>query len=125
MAEAFVNLLCPDEFEAHSAGLQPGRLNPAAVEAMKEIGIDISRNRTKNVSDFINQRKTFEYVITVCDEASAERCPVFPGQVQRLHWAFADPSAFTGTDEQKLTQVRTVRDETLSKITQWLLKTSK
>src|SRR3974377_1305833 len=79
MAEAFLNQICRETFEAQSAGLEPGKLNPVVVEAMKEVGIDISANRTKEVFDMVKGGKTFSYVITVCDEASAERCPIFPG----------------------------------------------
>src|SRR5580692_12025843 len=77
MAEAFLNHVCGEEFEAHSAGLEPGRLNPIVVEAMGEIGIDISANQTKSVSEMLKSGRKFDFVITVCDEASAERCPVF------------------------------------------------
>lgn len=110
MAEAFLNKLGEEKFEAASAGIEPGALNPLVVEAMKEIGIDISNNKTKDVSEFLKQGKSFDYVITVCDETSAERCPVFPGKTNRLHWSFKDPSQFKGTYKEKLEQVRTVRD---------------
>src|SRR5688572_13469373 len=79
MAEAFLRQICGEEFEAHSAGLEPGKLNPIVVQAMQEIGVDISRNQTKAVFDYIKSGKMFAYVITVCDEASAERCPIFAG----------------------------------------------
>src|SRR5213596_172762 len=102
IAEAFLNEICGDQFEAHSAGLEPGRLNPIVVEAMQEIGIDISRNQTKAVFDFVRSGQAFAYVITVCDETSAERCPIFPGVTTRLHWSFPDPSAATGSKEEKL-----------------------
>ena len=88
MAEAFINRLCGEDFEAHSAGLEAGRLNPVVVEAMAELGYDIAGNRTKSVIEFLRSGAWFQYVITVCDEASAERCPIFPGVSQRLQWAF-------------------------------------
>src|ERR1041384_4596385 len=88
MAEAFLNQLCGGVFEAHSAGIEPGKLNPVVVEAMREIGIDLSGNKTKPVSDMFKEGKAFAYVITVCDETSAERCPVFPDGTTRLHWSF-------------------------------------
>ena len=91
MAEAWCNHLYGDRFEAESAGLEPGILNPLAVEAMKEVGIDISHNKTQRVFDLFKAGRMFAYVITVCDEASAERCPIFPGVTQRLHWSFPDP----------------------------------
>lgn len=111
MAEAFLNELGRDRFEAKSAGIEPGTLNPLVVEAMRELGIDISAHKTKDVLGFSGPGQQFEYVITVCDEASAEKCPVFPGMATRLHWSFKDPSAFTGSREEKLLQVRKVRDE--------------
>jgi arsenate reductase len=119
MAEAFLNQICGDEFEASSAGLEPGKLNPVVVEAMGEACIDLSRNQTRAVSDFIKSGQTFTYVITVCDEASAERCPIFPGGASRLHWSFPDPSKFQGTHEEKLARTREVRDRIKQKISQW------
>lgn len=119
MAEAFLKEQCGDEFEAQSAGLEPGKLNPVVVEAMREIGIDISGNPTKAVWDFIKAGKTFTYVITVCDETSAERCPIFPGVTTRLHWSFPDPSSFPGTHEEKLAKTREVRDTIRQKIENW------
>jgi arsenate reductase len=119
MAEAFLNQECGDQFEAHSAGLEPGRLNLMVVEAMNEVGIDISGHKTKSVSDMINSGKTFSYVITVCDETSAERCPIFPGMTTRLHWGFPDPSSFSGTHEEKFSKTREVRDAIKEKIAQW------
>ena len=119
MAEAFLKQFCPDHFEAHSAGLEPGKLNPIVVEAMQEIGIDISGNQTKGVFDYIKKSTMFAYVITVCDEASAERCPIFVGITKRLHWSFPDPSSVQGSHEEKLVKTREVRDEIKSKIEQW------
>ena len=119
MAEAFLNRVCGDIFEAHSAGLEPGKLNPIVVEAMQEAGIDISGNPTKAVFDYVKSGKMFAYVITVCDEASAERCPIFPGITKRLHWSFPDPSSFQGTHEEKLAKTREVRNTIKLKIEQW------
>src|SRR5579862_3487243 len=119
MAEAFLNQFCPDEFEARSAGIEPGKLNPIVVEAMREIGIDISRNKTKSVSDMLAAGQKFSYVITVCDETSAERCPVFPGATTRLHWGFPDPSSFTGVPAEKLARTREVRDTIKQRVEEW------
>jgi arsenate reductase len=119
MAEAFVNTLCPEIFEAQSAGIEPGKLNPIVVQAMSEMGIDISRNPTKSTADFIRRGDIFHYVITVCDETSAERCPTFPGGAQRLHWGFPDPSSFTGTAEERLAGTRVVRDAIKARIEAW------
>ena len=119
MAEAFLNQICGQEFQAQSAGIEPGKLNPIVVEAMREIGIDISGKKTKSVSDMLMSGKRFDYVITVCDETSAERCPVFPGGTTRLHWGFPDPSAFGGNAEENLTNTREVRDAIKEKIEGW------
>jgi arsenate reductase (thioredoxin) len=119
MAETFLNQICGEQFEAFSAGLEPGKLNPVVVEAMKEIGIDISGNQTKAVFDIFKSGKMFQYVITVCDETSAERCPVFPGVTKRLHWGFPDPSAIQGTHEQKSERTRQIRDLIKSQVEEW------
>jgi len=119
MAEAFLNEVCGAEFEAHSAGLEPGRLNPMVVDAMLEVGLDISAKTTKAVFDYIKSGTMFAYVITVCDEASAERCPIFAGVTRRLHWSFPDPSSLPGTHAEKLAGTREVRDAIKQKIEQW------
>jgi arsenate reductase (thioredoxin) len=119
MAEAFLNSMCGEHFIAQSAGIEPGKLNPIVVEAMREAGIDISQNKTKSVAGFIERREPFDYVITVCDETSAERCPVFPGLTKRLHWGFPDPSTFTGAPEEKLARTREVRDTIKVRIEAW------
>jgi len=119
MAEAFLNQFCGDEFKAQSAGIEPGKLNPVVVEAMREIGVDISRNQTKSVAGLLQSGQSFTYVVTVCDETSAERCPVFPGGTTRLHWGFPDPSSFQGTAEQRLAFTRMVRDAIKLKVEHW------
>jgi arsenate reductase len=119
MAEAWLNYTCGDSFEAQSAGLEPGTLNPLVVEAMQEVGIDLSRKKTQGVFDVFKSSQLFSHVITVCDAASAERCPIFPGVVTRLHWSFPDPSALTGTKEEKMREVRAIRDEIRQKVGEW------
>lgn len=110
MADAFLNALGGDEYAAESAGLEPGTLNPLAVESMKEIGFDISGKETKSVFSLFKKGKVYQYVITVCDETSAQRCPIFPAVVKRLHWRFNDPSALQGSYEEKLKQTGEIRD---------------
>jgi arsenate reductase (thioredoxin) len=122
IAEAFLNQICSDDFEAQSAGLEPGRLNPLAVKVMDEIGIDISQKKTQSVADVVGSGEKFAYVITVCDEASAERCPIVPVSGTRLHWGFSDPSTASGTPEEKLVKVRAIRDEIKSKVESWCQK---
>ena len=120
MAEAFVNHLGGARFLAESAGLEPGRLNPVVISIMSEIGIDISGNKTKSVADMIQSGERYSYVITVCDEASAERCPVFPGQVRRLHWSFPDPSRLPGDLQEQIAATRKIRDDIKKKVEDWL-----
>jgi arsenate reductase (thioredoxin) len=119
MAEAWLNQICGDFFAAESAGLEPGALNRLVVEAMEEVGIDISKKETRAVFDVFKAGKLFSYVITVCDETSAEKCPIFPGVTKRLHWSFSDPSTLVGLREQKLVEVRKIRDEIRDKIEAW------
>ena len=111
IAEALLNSIGGDRFEASSAGLEPGILNQLAVEVMREIGVDISTNQTKSVFDFFKSGKLFDYVVTVCDGASAEKCPIFPGITTRLHWSFEDPAALEGDNETRLVSARKIRDE--------------
>ena len=111
MAEAFLKQMAGDKFEVESAGLEPGKLNLIVVEVMKEVGIDISQNKTKSVFDFYKQGKQYDYVITVCDESQSGACPMFPGKGERLHWGFDDPSGFQGIWEEKLEKTREVRDK--------------
>ena len=120
MAEAFLKKIAPEAFEAQSAGLEPGTLNQIVVEAMKDVDIDIASNKTKSVQDFIKEGRTYDYVITVCDEASAKRCPVFPGEGKRLHMGFEDPASFDGPHEQKLQKTKAVRDQIKQRLEQWV-----
>lgn len=120
MAEALLKSISGEHFEAESAGFEPGNLNPIVVDAMKEIGIDISSNKTKSVFDLFKQGRLYSYVVTVCDESSAEKCPVFPGIAKRLHWSFEDPSSFGGSREQRLAKTRLVRDQIKAKIEEFV-----
>lgn len=119
MAEALLNQICGDEFVAQSAGLSPGKLNPFAVAALAEVGIDISRKQTQSVMDVLRSSQLFAYAITVCSESESEGCPIFPGVTQRLHWPFPDPSRFEGTPEEKLAKTREVREMIRAKIEDW------
>jgi arsenate reductase len=89
---------------------------------MKEVGIDISHKTTQTVFSLYNKGELFSYVITVCDEASAEQCPVFPGATTRLHWSFPDPAQLTGTEEEKHAKVRTIRDDIKTAVESWYSK---
>ncbi len=119
MAEAFLNRRCPNDFVADSAGLEPGTLNPLAVTAMREVGIDISRSGTKSTSSVLASGKQYSYVVTVCDETSAERCPIFLGESRRLHWSFRDPATLEGSCDERLAQTRRIRDAIEARIDAW------
>jgi len=124
MAEAFLKQLGSEVFEVESAGIEPGSLNANVVTVMAEAGIDISKNETKGVFDLLKNGTAYHAVITVCDAASAERCPIFPGMVKRLGWSFIDPSGFKGTQEEILEQTRKVRDAIKEKVTEFIKETS-
>jgi len=95
---ALLKQMAGDQFDVFSAGTHPKGINPYTVRALNAAHIDISDERSKNVSEFAGQ--SFDYVITVCDSA-AEECPVFPGDPERIHWSFVDPAAVEGTDDEK------------------------
>ena len=120
MAEAFLNQLAGDRFQAGSAGLEAGIMNPLAVEAMAEVGIDISGNSTKRAFDVLKSGRRYHYVITVCDAANAQRCPVFPGALQHIKWSFPDPSQLQGSHDEKMRAVREIRDAIRSKLLEWI-----
>ena len=108
IAEALINKYMADRYKAFSAGTEPTRVNPYTITVMAEIGVDISRNQAKHINVF--QGKSFDYVVTVCDHAK-ETCPFFPGAQKYFHQGFADPSTFTGDDEETLSGFRRVRDD--------------
>ncbi|MEZ4667130.1 MAG: arsenate reductase ArsC [Anaerolineae bacterium] len=108
MAEGLLRALWSDQVEVFSVGSKPSIVNPYAIRAMAEKGIDISRHRSKHLNEFL--RQPFDFMITVCDNA-AETCPLFPGKAQRIHWSFADPAAVGGADEEVLASFVLVRDD--------------
>ena len=120
MAEAYLKKYGGEKFLVESAGLETGKLNPYAVDVMKEDGINISGNETKSVFDFFKEGRRYNYVITVCDEASAASCPVFPGLHKKINWSFEDPSSFTGTHEEKMIATRKVRDQIKNAVASFL-----
>ena len=120
MAEGFVNAHHGDRLHAYSAGLEAGTLNPVVVEAMRDAGVDIAGNRSKSVHDPDIRSREYDYVVTVCDEASADACPMYPTRGERLHWSFADPSSFIGTIEERLVRTREVRDAIAHRVAAWM-----
>jgi arsenate reductase len=119
MAEGYLRYLAGDRFEATSAGLEPGVVNPKAIQVMQEDGVDISSHTSKDVEQFVGQK--FDFIITVCDNAK-ERCPFFPGQAERIHWSFQDPAAAKGTEAEILAVFRRVRDQIRDRINIFLSK---
>ncbi|MDQ2086764.1 arsenate reductase ArsC [Herbivorax sp. ANBcel31] len=116
IAEAYMNKYGSDFFEAESAGFDPKEINPLAITVMKEEGIDISKNSIDNVFDFFKQQKFFGYIVTVCEESTNQKCPIFPGVLKRIHWDLEDPNNFSGTNEEKLEKMRTLRDIIKNKV---------
>ncbi|MGD8768963.1 MAG: arsenate reductase ArsC [Desulfobacterales bacterium] len=120
MAEAFLRASAGDRFDVESAGLEPREINKLVIEVMEEMNIDISENTSDSVFDFYKEGRLYDYVISVCDESIESQCPIFPGITRRLHWAFPDPSSIGGTDEEKLSKVRNIRDDIHNRIMTWL-----
>jgi len=116
MAEGWLRALAGDRFDVFSAGTHPSVVNPLAIAVMSERGVDISGQRSKSVSEFVDQ--PFDFVITVCDQA-AEACPIFPGPTERIHWNFPDPATVTGTEEEKLNAFRSVRNSLYDQLRLW------
>ena len=122
MAEGLLRSLAADRFDATSAGIEPGTLNPIAVEAMWEAGVDISRQQAKNVKELLKEH--FAYVITVCDLAR-ERAPIFPFTPNLVHWSIYDPESAQHSEEEKKNVFRRVRDEIRAKVESFLSETTK
>ncbi|HEY3290855.1 MAG TPA: arsenate reductase ArsC [Anaerolineae bacterium] len=116
MAEGVLRALGGEQVESFSAGTHPSRVNPIAIRVMHEVGVDISQQHSKSVTEFIG--RPLDVVITVCDNA-AENCPVFPGNVERLHWSYPDPAAAEG-DEARLMAFRAVRDGLIDQFSTFL-----
>jgi len=108
MAEGFLRHIAGDKFEVFSAGVKPTQVNPLAIKVMAEVGVDISKHRSKSAMEFIGQR--FDYVITVCDNAK-QTCPVFPGKYEKIHWILEDPAEAQGSEEERLVFFRRIRDK--------------
>lgn len=124
MAEAFLNKYGESRYIAESAGLEPGKMNPNVVKVMQEVGIDLSQKGTQGVFDLFQKGTHYNAVITVCDGAGAERCPVFPGVVKRVAWSFEDPSSLKGTQEEILEQTRKIRDQIEGSIKDFIKESS-
>jgi arsenate reductase (thioredoxin) len=120
MAEAWMNHLYGNKFDARSAGLSPAvNVNPHAVKVMKEKGIDISHKKPRSAFDVYKSGESFSYIITVCDQSSAERCPVFLGLIKQIHWDFPNTSSFPGLEEEIIDKLRSIRDSIHDQIISW------
>jgi arsenate reductase len=108
IAEELLRLKLGDSVHVESAGLEAGDINPVVIDVLKIRGVDISEKQTKSVIDLFKQSARFNYVITVCDEANGEKCPIFPGAFKHLHWSFPDPSSFTGSYEEKFSRISSI-----------------
>ena len=117
MAEGLLREIGGGRFEVYSAGTHPSSVRAEAVEAMREVGVDISGQRSKSVDEFAGRE--FDYVITVCDKAR-EECPVFPGRTQRVHWSFEDPAEATGEWAERLAVFRRVRERIGARLREWV-----
>ena len=124
MAEAFLRQTAGDRFDVYSAGLEPKGINPHTRAVMKEAGLDLNGQWSKDVTEYLG-RVNFGFLITVCDHAE-KNCPTtFLGITHREHWAFEDPAAFQGSEEETLAKFRAVRDQIEQRIRTWLVESSK
>jgi len=117
MAEGFLRAFAGDRLEVASAGTEATRVHPLAIRAMDEVGIDLRGHASKTLDRFVGE--PWDYVVTVCDQA-AERCPLFPEPARRIHWSFEDPSATSGSEEERLRVFRRVRDQIAERLRSWL-----
>jgi arsenate reductase len=118
MAEAFLRKYAGERFEVHSAGLESRGIDPLTMQVMEEAGLSLEGQRSKSLQDHF-MKVSFGYLITVCGGAD-KMCPTLPGVSKRMHWSLEDPSAFEGTDEEKLTRFREVRDQIETRVVDWL-----
>ena len=120
MAETFLKTVGGGRFEAESAGLEPRPINPYVIKVMNEIGYDLSGNTSDSVMQFFKEGRLYDFVITVCDESIENQCPIFPGIARRLYWPFPDPQKAAGTEDEKLENIRSIRDQIREHIKSWV-----
>jgi arsenate reductase len=119
MAEAFLKKWGAERYDAYSAGTEPKGINPYTERVMQEVGVSLSGNYSKHVKEYMGKIH-LAYVITLCDEAERSCPAIFPGMGQRLHWSFEDPTAFAGSNDEKLAKFRKVRDQIERTVKEWL-----
>ena len=117
MAEGFLRYMAGDKFKVFSTGVKPTTVNPLAIKVMVEVGVDISRHRSRSAMEFISQQ--FDYVITVCDNVN-QTCPIFPGKYEKIHWDLKDPAEAQGSEAERIVVFRAMRDEIRQKIEEWI-----
>lgn len=120
IAEEMMNKLGFEFFEAESAGLEPGTINPLVVKVLAEDGIDISNKQTKNIKDTWKKGTLYSYIITVCSRETEKKCPVFPGETKHINWAYPDPEKFEGTEEEKLQMCRDLKSVITEQLRQFI-----
>jgi arsenate reductase len=120
MAEALLNSLAGDEYEAWSAGFQPGELSPVTVQVMREIGVDICTQRTKKLFELYRSGMVFNHIVTLCDVSVGEKSPIYPNHRYYIEWSTPDPDAFEGPEEERTRRLRQCRDRLQRRIEEWL-----
>lgn len=120
MAEAFLNSLGKGRFHAESAGLEPAETNPLVVQAMAEWGYPLEIKKGNSILEFFKEGRLYDFVVYVCARENEDRCPVFPGVRKSLHWPFPDPSRLQGSEEERLDQIRSIRDQIKSQVEAWI-----
>lgn len=120
MAEAWLNQIGGNDFEVESAGLEPGLVKPAVIAVMREVDIDISKKQTQSVFNLFKSGRTFDYVIALCDESNAKRCPAFPGAATLLLWDFPERSKQRQMETEQLPHYRMVRNLIKDRVTNWI-----
>ena len=124
MAEALFNSLAGDEYEAWSAGFQPGELSPVTVKVMREIGLDISAQRTKKLFELYRSGMLFNHIVALCDLSVGEKSPIYPNHRYYIEWSTPDPDAFASTEEERMRRLRRCREELKQRIGEWLQELS-
>lgn len=120
IAEEYLKRIGGSNFEVESAGLQPTDINPFVLEVMKEDGFDLSEKKTQSAWELFKAGRMFRYVITVCDRAHEEECPLFPRPFLQLNWPFPDPRSFTGTEDERIQKTRQLRDSIKARVEQFV-----
>jgi arsenate reductase len=120
MAETFLKGLAGEKIQVESAGLDPKPIHPLVIEVMREAGYDLSNKTSDSVFDFYKQGRLYDFIITVCDSETEAQCPVFAGLTKRLQWPFPDPEKLSGTRDEKLKDLREIRDQIKLRVMTWL-----